>query len=155
MHFYGVRIARKAMYFTVGHREKKWGNAPRDPRGAVGKRSASSNSATQHAGLMLMLPCGRPATTTLQRFYILPVFRVSCQLSSVQRSTPSLRFSRTVSVTRTSSDKTPLSSARSIAASIQLSVLTLSPLQALPFSLFKFSSTFNPYKTFSSCESLR
>jgi hypothetical protein len=24
MHFYGVRIARKAMYFTVGHREKKW-----------------------------------------------------------------------------------------------------------------------------------
>ena len=24
MHFYGVCIARKAMYFTVGHREKKW-----------------------------------------------------------------------------------------------------------------------------------
>jgi len=74
MHFYGVRIARKAMYFTVGHREKKWGNAPRDPRGALGKRSASSNSATQHAGLMLLLPCGRPCDNYFAAFLYPPCF---------------------------------------------------------------------------------
>jgi len=108
---------------------------------ALSRRSTSSNSTMQHAGLVIMFPCGKDShttdhvTTTLQHFYILPILHVSSQRIC---SPKVIRFSQTVSVTQMSADKTLLSSATCSIINCQC-LLSLS-LRLSP-SLFKFSST--------------